>query len=1054
MKKTVLITLLLLLTMSAYAGGPWTRLIGQNLTAYNAPSPYAVWTNFSTTANCDPFKAFDNSTFGGGACSAVGQGDTQMNTRPGSFYAIDLGSGNASISSSFNLTFLNYNSSRQFDPTAIKVEGSNDNSSWTVLGTAAYGGINTTNTAGGRIQMNYSNTVAYRYYRYTMWSNAGGNSTNTLFSELMPLRDATVVSNPYLKISVNDTRQVISLAKYNFSYTTTNGSDPGPYTGIVTNTTWPLTNYTGTITVTFTNISANTYFNTTLTSYSFTGLSTENATGLTFQNYLNLSLNDSRQTISLLSFCTSFTNTSNTWTGCTNNGTLIFYNVIGTLTTQWLNVSNGTYFNATQTLTSFNTTQNLTGSTWQNYLNITLNNSVNNSRILYFTVNISNSTNSISTNSSSASGVLLYNIIGDTTILWFNIQAISSRNAPIRSAYNVSGGIPNSGASATQWCIENYQGNYSNYSTYGQPGVSSANVADWNGTAWVLSAGQVNAVWITNIVCSGSNSTGPVYFNQSQTITNFNTTLNLTNNTFQALINLNAYRLFLNTTISSFNVTNNMALNTSGSAPYLVSANNGTNNLKIDVGGNYSLNVTCTITSPLSTGFCNATGVYDDLFKFNGTYINGTAITTFNMSLENSSINAYASSTTTNGSIFLSVLQGYFYKFRFVPSPNTLAITNLTLPANSSLNNYTFSLAHANSFYLFFYDGGNLSLITQNISIQVTNGTAGNIVTYSTVNGSFFVDNVDLGTVTIFASSSNYGQRSTSFVNNGEALDNITLYLTVSNPVIFNVIDSVSSAPIIGATIQQYTTINNVVTLVDTRTTDITGNAELNYVAGNSYTFTVTATGYVNRSFTLYPVISSTYTIKMVSTTSMNFSEDYQNVIITYNPQSLYANSSNTLTILFSSVTNNFQTYSYNITYPGGSKAGSGSTPAGQTFITQFNISGGNEFSTANLTLIYNTGLGNKTFYFPLTIIYGPGNTTFIANQGRTFGMGLIERALVGTVILVVVVGMVSLTVGSVPALLVGMMLMGLFIKIGLWEWWLAGISFLIGIAIIARRSD
>lgn len=360
-----------------------------------------------------------------------------------------------------------------------------------------------------------------------------------------------------------------------------------------------------------------------------------------------------------------------------------------------------------------------------------------------------------------------------------------------------------------------------------------------------------------------------------------------------------------------------------------------------------------------------------------------------------------------------------------------------------------------NELYIQIYDETNASLITQNVTLQIMNGSAGNIITAYTTNGTLQLQNLSTGTVSVVVSSLNYGSRTYFLEVTNTSINNVVAYLSTSaNTVTFNVIDSISSSVITDALVQQYTLLGSTLVLVDMKLTDITGNAQMNYIAGNLYTFVISASGYNNKTFTLYPILASAYTIKMVSPLSMNFSEDFQNVLITYSPSALMANSSNNFTILFDSVTNSFQTYSYNITYPGGSSAGSGTAGAGQTFITNFTINGGNIFSTANLTIIYNTGFGNKTFYYPLTIIYGPNSGTIAANIGNTYGMGLIERALIGTIIIVIVAGMISITVGSLPALLVSMFLMGLFIKIGLWEWWLAGISFLVGMALISRRTE
>lgn len=357
--------------------------------------------------------------------------------------------------------------------------------------------------------------------------------------------------------------------------------------------------------------------------------------------------------------------------------------------------------------------------------------------------------------------------------------------------------------------------------------------------------------------------------------------------------------------------------------------------------------------------------------------------------------------------------------------------------------------------FISIYDESNSSPIRQPVTVQFTNGTAGNMPTYTTSTGKIVIYNLSTGTSTVTITSNGYDIRTYTLTITNSSLNTVNAYLTSSgNAVTFNLIDSIQNNLVIqGASIYQYTPINGITTLIDTKTSDVAGNAQFSYVTDKSYTFLITAAGYSNKTFTLSPIIGSTYTIRMIAQTSTNFSEDYQNVLITYTPKIFYANQSNTLTILFDSITNSFQYYSYNLTYPGGTNNNSGTTGAGQTFVTNFNITGGNIFSTVNLSLTYNTGFGNRTFNFTHNIIYGPANGTFAANAGQTFGMGLFERAFIGTLVILIIMGFIAL-INPIASLAVALFIMGLFIKMGFWEWWLAGISFLIGIVILMRRTE
>lgn len=634
----IFLAILLLLNFNigtVYASSPpFTRLVGQNQTNYNTPTPYSVWTNASQAANCNAWKAFDNNTAGAAGCANNADGDVQFNNLPGVFIGFDLGSGNATIIDSFNLTITLYAGSRNFDPTAIKVEGSNDNSSYTNLGIAAYGGIGTTNSVGAKIQMNYTNTVAYRYYRYTIVSVAGGNATATIvFSEITPLRGSpTSPAPPYLTIAVNDTRLNTSFAQYNYSYTTTNGSDPGPFTGQVTNTTWPLTNYSGTINITFTNISSGNVFNTTITNLVF-GTTALNAYGLTWQNFLQLGINDT-----------------------------------------------------------------ITGAT-----------------ILGFNITITNGTN---TNSYyTTAPITIYNLIGNLTFSWWNIT-----------------------------------GNY---------------------------------------------------FNVTQTINNFNTTQTIINTTTQGRINISAYRLFLNISISTFNTTNNVTNNQTTNGYILLPAVNGSNNIQVQVGGNYSKNITCIIPQPLSTVFCNATGIYDANFTIGAT-ANGAGINNFSITVVNNTLGTPSlyNQNTTNGSIVFQLLQGYYYFFNI--STNNLSSTNTTQLSNNNSGSYNFTLLSYNTFEINFFNESTDNKLTGNGTITVQ------------IIGSSFAANYTTNNNTVFASlltPDNYTIRYwldplvpreyyAQLVQN--SYNNLTLYVldasisTLYLPVIKN--DNIQ--PLSGATIQ------------------------------------------------------------------------------------------------------------------------------------------------------------------------------------------------------------------------------------------------------------
>lgn len=235
-----------------------------------------------------------------------------------------------------------------------------------------------------------------------------------------------------------------------------------------------------------------------------------------------------------------------------------------------------------------------------------------------------------------------------------------------------------------------------------------------------------NTTGTYNITAYGINNS---YFNVTKQNHNFNSTSTVTLYTYQALLNVSAYRLFTNATISSFNITNNANFSY---GPGLVPANNGSNNLKIEVLGNYSKNISCTATSLTTTG-CNATGIYDAQFTI-GAKANGVSINNFSVT-HNSSIGGDNNSTTIGATVF-NLLQGYYYTFNI--NATGYAFANATLQSNSSTNLYNFSLLTQNTFDLRFYnESTNTQLTNTTVYLSVISDVFS--ANYTTTNGTILI---------------------------------------------------------------------------------------------------------------------------------------------------------------------------------------------------------------------------------------------------------------------------------------------------------------------------
>ncbi len=266
---------------------PETRLVQQAMTGYAAPTPYSVSTNCSAfAAGLEGWRAFDNVLHGDGNS---GSGDVQCNNAPGWWLSFDLGSGNTSAITAVNWSMTGYNGSRDFDIVGFKVEASNDNTSWsniTWINTSGY-----TATENPR-EFNWSNAVAYRWYRFSMMSYANNNASGSgLIGEIMLIRGATNSTISWTQNVSNQTGKTYYSKILFLQLNVTNGSGCllSNYTSNDSN--WPITN-NGVVNATGPNRSLSGLFTVSFTANSDCGTS--------ISQYVNISITNNSITVSSL----------------------------------------------------------------------------------------------------------------------------------------------------------------------------------------------------------------------------------------------------------------------------------------------------------------------------------------------------------------------------------------------------------------------------------------------------------------------------------------------------------------------------------------------------------------------------------------------------------------------------------------------------------------------------------------------------------------------------------------------------------------------------------
>lgn len=368
--------------------------------------------------------------------------------------------------------------------------------------------------------------------------------------------------------------------------------------------------------------------------------------------------------------------------------------------------------------------------------------------------------------------------------------------------------------------------------------------------------GSLNFLYY-NITNGGAS---PSYFNVTTSAT-ISGSQSIQASTFQSYITMNATRLLLGTGISTFNTTNNLVSNSTSTSTVTILANAGSNNVKVDVGGNYSLNVSCSGTA-LATTTCTAAGVYDDLFKINATNtISGSPVTSFSLTAVNATFGGpFFNGSTTNGSVFVPLLQGYTYQFQI--SANGYNPANSSQAANSAANSYTFVLLPTNSIFLFFFDEITLDSIDfQNVSVTFQNST-GSFTNVSSTGSMIQTGlNPDLWTVTV--SSTGYSDRQFFLTVTGSTAQDVDVYLlnsSFSQDTTFTMKDGTTTDTISGANMTILNNVGGSWVMLAQAISDAFGVTQFELKPNKQYQFMVTADGYVTRvgNFT---VTETDYTI-------------------------------------------------------------------------------------------------------------------------------------------------------------------------------------------------
>ena len=352
----------------------------------------------------------------------------------------------------------------------------------------------------------------------------------------------------------------------------------------------------------------------------------------------------------------------------------------------------------------------------------------------------------------------------------------------------------------------------------------------------------------------------------------------------------------------------------------------------------------------------------------------------------------------------------------------------------------------------FIYDEDTGAMITSIIDILV--GKDDYSERNSTSSGAFNFTDLEEDSYTISFSDGDFYMRSYPVSIYSGQITTLNAYLiNSSDTVIFTIKDDSTGKPVEGATLTILKFLGVGWTTVGSFSTDVTGRVTFSYDTSARYEFTITKSGYLDKQFILNPIIYSTYDVYIEATSTFTDSSDYSGITIINSP-TLFYEGINNVSVLFSEPNGTLEYYGFNISYPGGFNSSQNSISTGSNIHYSINVTNASFGNHVNWTIYYKLTSGNqKNFVHIYEVVPVPTVGLLLFNRNHTYGLGILERAIILTFILIIVGGTATYFTNFIMAGLIDLFVMGYMAYIGFISAWLiylpviAGIIIIIGIA-------
>lgn len=423
-------------------------------------------------------------------------------------------------------------------------------------------------------------------------------------------------------------------------------------------------------------------------------------------------------------------------------------------------------------------------------------------------------------------------------------------------------------------------------------------------------------------------------------------------------------------------------------------------------------------------------------FNYSGSIVDSSSINVnlTSSSVLNVSVFNVSSLTSANISVGSSSCVGSSCLFNVVRATSyPIIVNNVSFALYSSSisigevasTNFNVSLLPNNALNVTIRDESTNGIVYSNSVITVDSIS---LPTYSvpfTINGSGVISNLPSNNYSLRISNPSFSTRTFLFSIPDRSFQNVSLYLNNGTAVLFN-FKTYGGSYLSNVLLNVYGYVNSSLVLVESAYSSIDGRVQVSLKGNTFYSFTTHLNGYVDQSFSLNPILFSSYDVPLSPSNSQ------VNVVpsgfASFFPNSFRTGSNTSFTIDFFSPYDSFINYSYIVTYPSSVISGFGSSVGGESFNHSFRIN-----TTGSVIIFYEWYLSNgvhEYFTRQYNVVNVLSNRTISSSQNN-YGMLIGDLVLRDTFIMIFMFGLGWLAFGFFGSLALGGLSMGIILNTG-----------------------